>query len=966
MTSINKANTVLIVESLAKASKNTLFQGRWWSDEALVKAFLARFKLKGLCTDNSTRSLSQFNKAISQAPRYSLIDNSFPMNSSGIFRMQMRVKCTTDKFNTRYFYYFSKDLQQGPSLLTVQKAQEAYNNDLRSSPRNKRHRTENDSEIENELEEVLEPVVAAVPTYNYWSSQTAINLFHPESGEAVAVSLHNKIDVCQTRVSATVLGSKLSFKYLLLKKAYELALINMPTTLTWNEWCKKAITILNDAGLTTINNSETILRWNRYFRIYGFLEMDPKTKAAKVFVPELFKLYPEAKALINAQFAKDIENISAENFRNYVLDDLIPQIIESENNTNEGEEPLTKETLLNAINIKTFSLSTAYKYLSFLGFKYDDQKKTYYNDGHERLENVEYRKKFILEYFKHELSSYLWVQVPEVDAVLLEKLETNPLMKDASLFCLKDNIPCREYHVDCHPELKKYVNPENISFGGNRSVRSNHQRPLIIIGQDESAYSQYRFSSKSWKGPNGESKLLPKSDGETIMCSAFSCRGFGLGRTLTKEEIVAINMKRTETRPLYLSVESSTYLTGNTEKQPIKDNSPFVRFFEVGVEKEGFWSYNHMALQTEDLVDCLQVLYPAHDILFLFDQSSGHAKKRQDGLNVVDMNLYWGGSQKKKRDTIIEEGCLGQYNSILKIGDTQQLTYADDDDGPFHLKPDEQILRKYDKVVGRVNKPKTKSEILQELIDSSNFTMAKHYTKEELEALAKHHKLTLLREVDKKEEGWHGKPKGILQILFERGHINEEISLSEYTLDGKKSHKDENGEVLKQYLPFCLRHVLSQCRDFQNEVTAMEDLAAQLSTDICTVHILYTPKYHCEIAGEGIEYAWGLSKKYYRNLPLNKKKGLANFRKSVRDSVSYVTVDHVRQFSGLARRYMLAYNFFDNRDNDNQDNDNITSAQPSYDEIERFVKKTSKTHRNVLDNDTSNINRVFKEALNLP
>ena len=45
-----------------------------------------------------------------------------------------------------------------------------------------------------------------------------------------------------------------------------------------------------------------------------------------------------------------------------------------------------------------------------------------------------------------------------------------------------------------------------------------------------------------------------------------------------------------------------------------------------------------------------------------------------------------------------------------------------------------------------------------------------------------------------------------------------------------------------------------------NEQSALEVLAEELSTDECDVLITATPKFHCEIAGEGIERGWGLSK----------------------------------------------------------------------------------------------------------
>ena len=179
--------------------------------------------------------------------------------------------------------------------------------------------------------------------------------------------------------------------------------------------------------------------------------------------------------------------------------------------------------------------------------------------------------------------------------------------------------------------------------------------------------------------------------------------------------------------------------------------------------------------------------------------------------------------------------------------------------------------------------------------------------------------------------------------------------MSDYSLDGKKEWKDDNGTVHGRYLPFCLRYTLAQCHDFRNELTAMEDLARRLSIQSSAVNIIYTPKYHCEIAGEGIEYSWDIFKKFYRKLLLSENKGVSNFRSSVRKSVEHVNIQHVRKFTARARRYMLAYMHFDDS--------NIPAKVTSYDQIERFVKKESKAHRNVLDNDTGFLNSVWKQSM---
>ena len=58
----------------------------------------------------------------------------------------------------------------------------------------------------------------------------------------------------------------------------------------------------------------------------------------------------------------------------------------------------------------------------------------------------------------------------------------------------------REYHIDTHPHLQNYIAEPCKIFGGNLSVRKKiDQRPVIIVGQDESTFHQYIFLKRRWK-----------------------------------------------------------------------------------------------------------------------------------------------------------------------------------------------------------------------------------------------------------------------------------------------------------------------------------------------------------------------------------------------------------------------------------------------------------------------------------
>ncbi len=118
--------------------------------------------------------------------------------------------------------------------------------------------------------------------------------------------------------------------------------------------------------------------------------------------------------------------------------------------------------------------------------------------------------------------------------------------------------------------------------------------------------------------------------------------------------------------------------------------SPFLTYFDYGENKEGYWDYNHMVLQFEDVVDCLKVLqHPNNHFVFLFDHSSGHAKQRPDGLNASRMNKSFGGKSPPMHPTVIvgDSGFLGPYPCILEPGHTQRLTFTKTDVGPFWMTP---------------------------------------------------------------------------------------------------------------------------------------------------------------------------------------------------------------------------------------------------------------------------------------
>jgi hypothetical protein len=415
-------------------------------------------------------------------------------------------------------------------------------------------------------------------------------------------------------------------------------------------------------------------------------------------------------------------------------------------------------------------------------------------------------------------------------------------------------------------------------------------------------------------------------------------------------------------------------LRGSAEKQPITreqfDNdlvdSPFLKSFRYGKNHEGYWTNRHMKLQLEDVVDCLRVAFPDFDFLFLFDQSSGHTKKRDDGLSTQNMNVEFGGKVSEMRHSHLLEGCIGPFAAALcedgqygiqSEGEVQMLVFPEstrcsEEDGPYWLTYEERLRRRDDKFLEPfLDKAKTTSELRKELADAG-VSIGRGNAMENWQRLAQDNGIELTRCVDtrvdraktcaelvtdiqatrltleqrkyhlkelqelavsceldirvverKKIEGWAGKPKGLLQVLWETGWIDPELPRSKYNKAGKKGRDfDENGKLKPEIAHLILTNLMASRPDFAVEKSDLEHLADELG---CVVR--FTAKYHCEIAGEGIENGWGFSKKIYCRLPIAKKRYLDVFTNSVKNCLIQVTPERARRFSRRCRKYMLAY-----------------------------------------------------------
>ena len=261
-----------------------------------------------------------------------------------------------------------------------------------------------------------------------------------------------------------------------------------------------------------------------------------------------------------------------------------------------------------------------------------------------------------------------------------------------------------------------------------------------------------------------------------------------------------------------------------------------------------------MVDQIEDCVDVLKHTHPQFDVMFLLDHSNGHDRLQPDGLSLSKINIRHAGKQPKMRPSKLTSQEFGPFhtpNSKLQPGHIQSMVFTKFDQGPCYLNPREQIEQRLDLNMG-VTKQKelTKSELVEILKSKGNDCFG---SKKTLCEKCRKLGIPVHTQVPVVREGWVDKPKGALQILFERGWINPDF-VHLYTAGGKQSEQSNNQNSSIPSDPsgcdYSINSLMKLQADFLNEVTLLQFHAAKL-----VVSVDRSPKCHPELAGEGIEYA---------------------------------------------------------------------------------------------------------------
>jgi len=564
---------------------------------------------------------------------------------------------------------------------------------------------------------------------------------------------------------------------------------------------------------------------------------------------------------------------------------------------------------------------TVRQWMHSVGCVQDWHKKSYYVDRHEDKDVVAKRKEYIALLDKLEPRMRYWVVVTEeVEARLMAEHakkvsvlegESSPAFPAGDVVTIHGSLVL-VHHMDdlavfdnetlfprvVHPSSGVVpVKPSKVEWNRKKMCKHRHEYETCLcwsesvhIGQDESIYASLSYSRAQWT-IGDVSVMRPKTEGAKVMISIFQDEVRGFSWRLTAEELEIFNDWREE--------RNKTRVTAD----------PTIQFFHHGKNKEGYWDAQNMLEQTEQVIDLWECFFPGIQLIGEFDQSGAHMKGQEGALRADYMNVNWGGKGHAPRNVELAEDCVGEEIAVL-------YQHSENKEWRLNVTDADVQSGKWVKKVCKV-RPSGDDGAVQSFVfvdgDAPPYYDLQAPAKDEWVSEEEYDRRRGGRskaKVTRNEQGqllipgYEGKPKGLKQIAWERG----------FKVNGL------NKNVITKKL--------SACSDFANELSALQELFRSRG------HIaINSPICHPEIAGKGVEYSLGMSKRQYRKENLRRACNGKNLEARVAASITHVPLESVKRFAARTRRYRKAY-----RD------DNPATHK----EIEKF-QKMYKTHRNILD-----------------
>ena len=533
------------------------------------------------------------------------------------------------------------------------------------------------------------------------------------------------------------------------------------------------------------------------------------------------------------------------------------------------------------------SRETARRWMLRCGAVYTRRKAGYYTDLHEREDVVQMRLDYL--HVNRDLGwrTALWVQL-EIGVYARMREAHGDAWRDVEkpfFFVYTDDGAAREtaeadathveIHVDQYEDTRQRDSAKpSVRWDKDAPCKWGHvpdrclcHREIVRCGQDESIFKANALPRRCWIIA-GQINMAKKTEGVGEMASYFIDEEFGMGLPISDDQLARVNVYRRNR-------------ADGGDITPL-DISPGRRYLEYGKNRDGYWGYEDIAKQVNDVIDMYETLRPDRQVVVEVDWSSGHSKTQEDGLSVRKLNITIG---RERKGAAFIPKTIGRG-----IADGGVIL------GPGCYNPD-----------GVMHNCRPGGR--------QNFAFKRGDEVNPKEADGKYAEASSRFDV----------PKGVRQLLWERGFP---IAGD----DGKYFHGDK------------LREMLSNCDDFKNEMSALEKVVFDRG------HILLmSPKGHPELAGSGIECAWGKGKHDFRRdntLSAVRGQAVGDLHERVVKALGGVDLLMSRRFTRKTREYMRAYAREAGLFGWVGEEERLAGHQ----QIEKFVKQ-AKTHRCTLDQD---------------
>lgn len=116
------------------------------------------------------------------------------------------------------------------------------------------------------------------------------------------------------------------------------------------------------------------------------------------------------------------------------------------------------------------------------------------------------------------------------------------------------------------------------------------------------------------------------------------------------------------------------------------------------------------------------------------------------------------------------------------------MIFKPEDSGPWYLLPDERERQRHNRATGKRKVVERSKKMLVEALAAAGVVLQqnRNHTKKELQEFARNKSVDLLEDREVVVHGWEGQPKGLMQVLWERGVHHFAIYLQIAMISGRK------------------------------------------------------------------------------------------------------------------------------------------------------------------------------------